>query len=96
MQLSKTKLLTLVISVAAGASAAGLQTTPTQSVLPTLAPDCVEWHEVRDSDTCLGVCQAHHIPIEAFLAMNPALDRQCRPLYMGYFYCVRLDHMYSG
>ena len=91
--LLRPSLLWLAISTAA---ADMLQTTPTQSVLPTLIPGCVEWYEVQEGDTCLNIAQLHHVSIAAFIRMNPGLDRQCRPLYEGYSYCVRMDHMVSS
>ena len=91
--LLRLSLLWLVVSTAA---ATVLQTTPTQSTLPTLAPGCVQWYEVQETDTCVTIAQLHHISISAFVEMNPGLDRHCRPLYTGYTYCVRMDHMVSS
>ncbi|KAK3313316.1 hypothetical protein B0H66DRAFT_594234 [Apodospora peruviana] len=59
---------------------------PQQTGIPAA---CQNYHQAADGDTCRSVLAVYdYITESQFFAWNPALNKNCDGLWVGYYYCV--------
>ncbi|RGP69883.1 hypothetical protein FLONG3_7638 [Fusarium longipes] len=53
-----------------------------------LAKDCNKYHKITSTTTCSSIESYYKLPFAQFFAWNPAVEKDCSGLWVGYWVCV--------
>ncbi|KAK6824768.1 hypothetical protein PG987_012262 [Apiospora arundinis] len=67
-------------------------TTVQASATSSATPSCGQWVQATAGDSCWKLSQDHCLEgVDAFLGLNPQLRGDCRRVWDGENYCIRLS-----
>lgn len=77
-------------STSSGPSACAYATAPPEATQAGIDCNCNKWVQQRDGAFCYDMAAAAGIPLGLLYLLNPALNRDCNGLFVGYAYCIGL------
>jgi hypothetical protein len=56
-----------------------------------LAKNCNKYHKITSTTTCSSIESYYKLPFAQFFAWNPAVEKDCSGLWVGYWVCVSVE-----
>ncbi|KAH6953500.1 hypothetical protein DER45DRAFT_587025 [Fusarium avenaceum] len=56
-----------------------------------LAKNCNKYHKIASTTTCSSIESYYKLPFAQFFAWNPAVEKDCSGLWVGYWVCVSVE-----
>ncbi|KAK2938794.1 LysM domain [Fusarium oxysporum f. sp. vasinfectum] len=56
-----------------------------------LAKNCNKFHQITSTTTCASIKHYYNLPLSQFIAWNPAVEKDCSGLWVGYWVCVSVE-----
>ncbi|KAI1056071.1 hypothetical protein LB507_001494 [Fusarium sp. FIESC RH6] len=56
-----------------------------------LAKNCNKFHQITSTTTCAAIERYYNLPLDQFVAWNPAVEKGCSGLWVGYWVCVSVE-----
>jgi hypothetical protein len=56
-----------------------------------LAKNCNKFHQIASTTTCGSIQRYYNLPLDQFVAWNPAVEENCSGLWVGYWVCVSVE-----
>ncbi|RBR26166.1 uncharacterized protein FIESC28_01057 [Fusarium coffeatum] len=56
-----------------------------------LAKNCNKFHQITSTTTCASIERYYNLPLDQLVAWNPAVEKSCSGLWVGYWVCVSVE-----